>query len=395
MRNRREVATLLSMAALGGCATTKPPGGEAAAAPAVLSPALPPRGHRLVLAPVHVAEDRVIRTVVGLRPYRAAGFVVRGEKLGDKLLVHNYGHGGGGVTLSWGTSHLAVGLGHDSAVERYAVLGCGAVGLSTARLLQRRGGQVTIYAADLPPDTTSNIAGGQWGPFSVHDDSAGPEFMRHFTVAARAASREFQNMVGPHYGVRWTRNYFPQRPAGARTIVRLPPGAVAADGPPPPDPLEGLEPEKRMLEPGEHPFGNVRVRQVDSMMIEPAVYLQAVMEDFLSAGGRIVVRRFNSAAEIAALPERTVFNCTGLGARALFGDAELIPVRGQLVILLPQPEVNYNLLSGGLYMFPRQDGIVLGGTFERNDWSLEPRAETTARILNGHRALFAGMTGPA
>jgi glycine/D-amino acid oxidase-like deaminating enzyme len=90
-----------------------------------------------------------------------------------------------------------------------------------------------------------------------------------------------------------------------------------------------------------------------------------------------------------------VFNCTGLGARALFGDAELIPVRGQLVILLPQPEVNYNLLSGGLYMFPRQDGIVLGGTFERNDWSLEPRAETTARILNGHRALFAGMTGPA
>ena len=30
------------------------------------------------------------------------------EKLDSKLLVHNYGHGGGGMTLSWGTSDLAM-----------------------------------------------------------------------------------------------------------------------------------------------------------------------------------------------------------------------------------------------------------------------------------------------
>ena len=39
---------------------------------------------------------------------------------------------------------------------RFAVLGCGVSGLSTARLLQRRfqngPGTVTIYAKDLPPD---------------------------------------------------------------------------------------------------------------------------------------------------------------------------------------------------------------------------------------------------
>src|ERR1041384_6969990 len=50
---------------------------------------------------VRVAESRVIRTIVGLRPFRPSGFVVRAEKLGEKVLVHNYGHGGGGVTLSW------------------------------------------------------------------------------------------------------------------------------------------------------------------------------------------------------------------------------------------------------------------------------------------------------
>src|SRR6185436_6338704 len=47
-------------------------------------------------APVKVARDRVIREVVGLRPYRPAGFVVETERLGNTLLIHNYGHGGAG-----------------------------------------------------------------------------------------------------------------------------------------------------------------------------------------------------------------------------------------------------------------------------------------------------------
>ena len=126
-------------------------------------------------ARVNVARDRIIREVVGLRPYRPSGFVVDAQRFGSKLLVHNYGHGGGGVTLSWGTASLAVDLARDffiarkqSRPTRFAVLGCGVSGLSTARLLQRRfqngPGTVTIYAKDLPPDTTSNIAGAWWSP---------------------------------------------------------------------------------------------------------------------------------------------------------------------------------------------------------------------------------------
>ena len=98
MTTRRQFTALLSVGALGGCAATAAPTAPASKlVSAALSPPLQPRGKPLVLAPVHVSEDRVIRTVVGLRPYRAAGFVVRGEKLRDKLLVHNYGHGGGGI----------------------------------------------------------------------------------------------------------------------------------------------------------------------------------------------------------------------------------------------------------------------------------------------------------
>src|SRR3954471_16565814 len=98
---------------------------------------LQPAGQSLTLAPVAVEENRIIRRVVGLRPFRPGGFVVRAEPLGDKLLVHNYGHGGGGVSLSWGTAELPAELAAPLAAgAECAVLGCGAVGLATARTLQ-------------------------------------------------------------------------------------------------------------------------------------------------------------------------------------------------------------------------------------------------------------------
>src|SRR5215472_13987487 len=80
------------------------------------------------LAPVRVSPDREIRTIAGLRPYRPSGFVVKAEKIGDTLVIHNYGHGGAGITLSWGTARLAVDLVPSDYRGTVAVLGCGAVG---------------------------------------------------------------------------------------------------------------------------------------------------------------------------------------------------------------------------------------------------------------------------
>src|SRR3954453_13585331 len=95
-----------------------------------LSAPLQPAGQSLTLAPVAVEENRIIRRVVGLRPFRPGGFVVRAKPLGHKLLVHNYGHGGGGFPLSWGTAELAAELAAPLAGADCAVLGCGAVGLA-------------------------------------------------------------------------------------------------------------------------------------------------------------------------------------------------------------------------------------------------------------------------
>jgi glycine/D-amino acid oxidase-like deaminating enzyme len=337
-------------------------------------------------APVKVARDRIIREVVGLRPYRPDGFVVDAQRFNNKLLVHNYGHGGGGVTLSWGTASLAVDLVRDFLIAhksqrptRFAVLGCGVSGLSTARLLQRRfqngPGTVTIYAKDLPPDTTSNIAGAWWSPTSVYENATS-KFTEQFRQASRISNRAFQLLVGAEYGVRWIDSF--ELMQNEAELGRELPGG------------NDLYPEFQIHRDPDNYFGFRFVRQYTTMLIEPSIYLSALLRDFYIAGGRVVVKEFRSREEIARLREPVIFNCTGLGSRALFDDEQLGPVRGQLEVLLPQPEIDYCYLRNG-YMFPRRDGIILGGTWDHDDWSLTPDPVQANGILQEHIEIMKAL----
>ena len=325
------------------------------------------------LPPVNVAPDRVIRTMAGLRPYRAPGFVVRAEALGDKRLVHNYGHGGAGITLSWGSSRLAIQLGLQGHEGGVAVLGAGIMGLSTARLVQEAGFPVTLYAKMLPPETTSNIAGGQFHPFGHYDrDRVTPEWGAQFTAALDYSWRRFQIMVGDDYGIRWLPTYV-ERDTPERQL------------------LPTFPPNSRLLRPDEHPFLGQGMARYDTLYVEVGRYLRQMIRDVETGGGRIAIRDLATPADIAGLPERLVFNCTGLGARALFGDQELRPARGQLAILEPQPEIRYAYTGNAGYMFPRADGILLGGTFELDQWDATPQPETIAGIIAAHQRLFGAF----
>lgn len=348
-----------SAALLAGCATV----GPRSVRTANCSP----------LPPVKVGESRVIRTVAGLRPYRASGFVVRAEPLGDKSLVHNYGHGGAGITLSWGCSRLAVDLGLPGHIGPVAVLGAGALGLTTARLAQEAGFPVTVYAKALPPHTTSNVAGGQISPFGHYrESSVTPAWRRQFRAAMDYSWRRWQIMVGDDYGVHWLPTFEESSSTG-------------------PSELEPYRPNARHVPSGSHPFPIDEVVGFDTMYVETGRFLRQMMRDIQIAGGRFEVREFGTPAAISQLPERLLFNCTGIGARQLFGDTELQPVRGQLAVLLPQPEVRYAFAGSAGYMFPRADGIILGGTFERDVWGTTPDPADIARILESHEQLFAGF----
>jgi glycine/D-amino acid oxidase-like deaminating enzyme len=344
---------------------------------------------RTRLEPVQAKSERIIRTTVGLRPFRPSGFVVRAERFDARLLIHNYGHGGAGHSLGWGTGLLAAELASEDERRRVAVVGCGTVGLTTARQLQRRGFTVTIYAKSLPPNTTSNMAFAGFTPRSglVDSDRQTAAWNSQFRQAAEASYRELQLLAGRDYGISWVPTYALTNDV-PRTATQSRPSLV------PP------QPGWITLQPGEHPFPSRYATQRPTLRIEPSIYLDALIRDFLAFGGRIVIREFDEPRDLWSLYEPIIVNCTGLGSRELFDDDELIPVKGQLTFLVPQPGVNYSTrggvpggISGGfLHMMPRGDGIALGGTAERGVWDMEPNVEASERILRAHQEMFSRMS---
>ncbi len=351
----------------------------------------------LRFAPVRVAWNRVIRTTVGLRPHRPSGFILRADKLDSKTLIHNYGHGGAGISLSWGTGRMAAEMALDHSSRRAAVLGSGAVGLATARQLQRRGFEVTIYAANVPPNTTSNMAWAGFTPAAwlVDDPQRTPAWDAQFREAVEISYLEFQWLAGRGYGIAWLDHYALRDDAPREP---RPPRPTRGRGPLLPEHLSGGG--RFVLGPGEHNFPTQYAVRRTRIRIEPATYLDALVRDFRDHGGKLVIRKFSDVREIAALPESLVFNCTGLGSGELFEDPELMPLRGQLTVLVPQAEVNYGISTTapgappgvtGVSMQPRNDGIILGGTGEKGEWSLEPNAAARDHIVNTHKALFDRM----
>ena len=360
----------VGVAALNGCAA--PPSG--ARAPTYVRPF----SRQPFVAP-RISTDRTVRAIAGLRPFRAPGFVVKREAFDAKQVIHNYGHGGGGISLAWGSSALAVQQSRGLPVGEAAVIGMGIMGLTTARLLQEAGWNVTIYTRAPERHSVSSVGGGQWAPTSVFDEDVAAEaFIAQYKWASRISHHADQNHVGADYGVRFIENYYlSDEPQEGGYYIRELPELFASI---------------RDLEPDEHPFPTRYVKQTVTMLIEPAMFLRRVRQDFFVAGGKVVARDFKNLSDVLSLKEGTIFNCTGLGAKALFDDEDLRPAKGQLVFMPPDPAVDFLTVGGGsdvTYMFSRKGEILLGGSFELDNWSREPDPQVTERIIADNQALFA------
>jgi glycine/D-amino acid oxidase-like deaminating enzyme len=376
----------VGMMGLAGCMKPKPTGMQAAAG----APTLPFYDAPGTIIPIRADVDRIFRITVCLRPFRAAGPRMDVEHVGDKIVVHNYGHGGSGWSLSWGSAQVAVGKAVEAAMGagEVGVIGCGALGLTAALTAQRAGLKVTIYAKERPPYVRSSRATGGWTPDSriALTSAAGPEFAAQWESMARASFAMYQSFLGmPGSPIEWTDRYqltdeergpgqVRRRPEGVHDFMHL--NSRIAD----------LTPRTQLMPPGSTPFPTKYVYRNTSLTFNVADYSRQLLNDFLIAGGKIETREFHTPQDLAALPQKVLISCTGYGSRALWSDESIVPVRGQIAWLIPQEGVNYGINYGDLNVLARRDGIVVqpgpgGEDFGWNDTNETPdRAAAEAGV---------------
>jgi glycine/D-amino acid oxidase-like deaminating enzyme len=340
----RRSALAGGMAGLAGCMR----GATLAAAP-------PP------LAPIRAGTDRIFDITVCLRPFRAAGPRLEAERIGSQLVVHNYGHGGSGWSLSWGSGAIAVRMAMADSPREVAVIGCGALGLTSAILAQQAGAQVTIYARDLLPQTRSARATGSFTPDSriALAHAVSPDFPALWENMVRTSFKTYRSYLGlPGTPVEWRDQYWllDQDLDQTRAEARAPGDldfAVFHHR------IDDLRPAITPLPRGATPFDAPFQYRTEALQFNIASYGHTLLTDFRAAGGRIEHADFHTPADLARLPQKVVINCPGYGARALWKDPSITPVRGQIAWLIPQPEVQYGLLYKNINVLSRTDGIVV------------------------------------
>jgi glycine/D-amino acid oxidase-like deaminating enzyme len=287
--------------------------------------------------------------VAGVRPYRTGSYRLDAETASGRFIVHNYGHGGAGITLSWGCAakvtdivrrHIAVS--HETEA---AVLGAGVMGLTAATLLLDLGLKVTIYSDRKPAETTSFKAGGQWAVSVV--TFAGKE--QELKGILKTAYTTFKKSIGNGFGVCERPNYTATPSHNLDVVEQLVPGLLPRRVSLPRLPFEGH------TKPG---------FEYQTLLVEPPIFLTRLEKDLKARGVAFVHRKFASKPDVlTSLTQKIIVNCTGLGAKTLFNDSKLVPIKGQLAMLPAQPELRYLYGQNG-YMFPRADHVVIGGTFE-------------------------------
>lgn len=219
------------------------------------------------------------------------------------------------------------------------------------------------------------------------DGGGGGRTKKQFRKSAEISYRQLQLLAGaPGWGVYWIDSY--------NCTDELSPAA--------PDSHNGLLPEalqtgrdRDVLGPGEHPFPTKYAVRTSALAIEPNIYMEMLVREFLLFGGKIVIRKFDTPRDLMSLSESIVVNCTGLGSKTLFNDQELVPIKGQLTVCIPQPEVNYRAFGRDANINPRSDGITVGNMMERGNWSLEPNPDVIKQNVEAAMKFFAAMRAPS
>lgn len=322
----------------------------------------------LQLPPLRLSVDRISRITVCTRPFRPQGPRLEVEKIGDKTVVHSYGHGGSGWSLSWGNGSLVAAKALATGEREIAVIGAGAIGLTAAIQLQRQGAKVTIYAKELPPFVRSSYATGSYTPDSriAHEEHVTPEFKKTWEQMARETYTTYQTFLGvagtpvefiDSYSVSDSEAPRRREEPGGRPVFAEFQRELTPD----------LLSNRTEYLPGSHPFGQRYVRRNTQLMFNLASYSRILMQEFEGYGGKFEITEFHTPGDFQRIREKTIVHATGYGARALMKDDTVVPVRGQLTRMIPQADITYGVGYRNVSFLPRRDTFVIQVTGE-NDY---------------------------
>jgi D-amino-acid oxidase len=237
-------------------------------------------------------------------------------------------------------------------MARVIVVGAGVVGLSCAVRLLEAGHEVDVVARDLPLETTSAAAAALWYPYRAYPFERVTGWSRTtYAELERLASDEHTGVrMVPGTEVHRTRQADPWWRDAVPALTR-----IGAPGAPYADAWTFVAP-----------------------VAEMPVYLQWLVERVDALGGTV------TRLALPALPTEAdmVVNATGLGARRIADDPSLVPVRGQ-VVYVDQVGLDRWWLdsSGPVYVVPRSNDIVVGGSDDEGEWDRRPDPDVAKHIL--------------
>jgi D-amino-acid oxidase len=242
---------------------------------------------------------------------------------------------------------------------RIAVVGAGVSGLSCAVRLLESGFDVTVFAREQTPATTSDVAAAFWYPYR-----AGPR-EKVATWGATTYARLRELAADPATGV------------VRRAIVHR--YAEAAPEPWWKGPVEGFGPLT-----DEDRFGPwVDGYRYVTWLADTSRYMPWLRGRVEALGGRIVARTIGTLDELRTEHDAAV-DAAGVFAGQLAGDAGVFPIRGQVVLVRKPAGFRDEIRESACrYVVPRHDDIVLGGTAQDGDWSREPSESDAAGIIAG------------